>query len=606
MAKLKITVTDNIAQTAANFDKLTRAEQRAVVGSSKLGKEMDRTGRKAQKTAKSGQASFLKLGAVMAAAGAAGQIAMQGMAQEAQRVQREIRIATDEGRRFGDAMGDLVVQSGKNPEQIKQLLNAAKGIGTEFGIKDLAGITTSITEINNATGGRFSQDQIVAATSRAAKAKQVKSNIPLTPFASASLELQASQKRERGEVDPIAAENLLLGLSGSAREEMTIFIKELQKIIPTGLNTPIEEKGALMSFLTSSAGGAASSLVAGPRTLKLLERVGSITPKQLEEDLGLSKAEAAQGLAGATNAQKLINLAERTKGGEFKLEDVKTILAKDEIPARAAVEALVTNTDQLKKLITQVSGPQAGSLIDKGFQTAATVDPLFETRIETNRQEAAATLAALENKPAQSVGEATQQLDSFAKRIGMIPEAPTGDLSIDRWFQGIQTLSQRRQVEVSRQVGERGSGAIGDITQEQKALLLGQGLGVLDPRLPVFQGGELNRDITPAQGSAIIDKFIAEGFGPAARLAVESGGVSAAGGLNQAEQQTLIAAGVSQERVTELLKLIPAALETQLSLLREEMKTPPPVELGESTLRTLIDGFQGDQRTTNQPIGGLD
>lgn len=219
--------TPGAEQTMANFDKLTRKEQEAVIEGSKLGAQWEKNKRKANQLGTAGARAFKDIaGAVVGVSSVVGALtkALDLTKREYERIIDLQNKALGTQLSYNDAIGNFknnnaqaIIENKKLLEQVKQF-SVAQGARISGGPAE---VISAITDVRSKAGEGFTLDQQFGAVAQAIEAKILDPAVNLAEIASANLRTQKALG-----ISERQAQNVLTGFGPLAGGDVNAFVGE--------------------------------------------------------------------------------------------------------------------------------------------------------------------------------------------------------------------------------------------------------------------------------------------------------------------------------------------------------------------------------------------
>jgi len=521
MAQLSIgTHSPEMDQLIRKFDDLSKAEQKALLKGSQLGKELDKSGQQAGKGWRTaGDMVKGMLGPLAAATSASGAMAMVvAKIRDHWREIRELqRNSNQQQQNLSGAVGALI---SNNPQlsagEIGRMTATGQRLGARLGEGGAVRVLQGLTALRSGTPGVNDAVQM-AALEQAVLAAQVSPETDLGSFATAVVKLSGG--REDGVT---RAANILTTFGSRAGGDIATLAEHIAKL--TGVEgiskTSQEDIISLFGFLTAELGDTTGEATA-TNVRNLLTR---ITTKDIKLRNRRVKFQSDTGI------ERLLEITSRIQAGEFgESERALAQLAQQVGRGAEGISALGKISDPAARArllesrrIVNAAGTAGGSIISQQLATKEAV-MLSESGIQSVRAAQGRRENAL---AADDVGaeraRARDQVRAFREEMGLTR---------------VNEMMARPGAGLMREVNIRRMTPDEFMASERAKLIAGEfeARTGIDMRGQVLRRGRRGEDVT--------DELLRQAL-PAVSIRAD--------GLDLFEQAILRASGASSDRIEQL------------------------------------------------------
>tara|TARA_R110000824_G_scaffold28435_2_gene95540 strand:- start:10839 stop:12689 length:1851 start_codon:yes stop_codon:yes gene_type:complete len=552
LAKIKVQVTTPGAKAAADaLLKLSAAERKVALEAAGMSRAMKKTGRAGKAASSSMLAGFSKVGGALvgigsAAAAIAGSVRL--IRTEFERLKAVDTGAFTAQATLGNVVGKFIVN---NPQtsaaDVSSLRAMMREAGEPLGAGGGALAMSALMALRGQTPGASSEDQI-AAIRVAAKLKAIDPDIDMASFSANAIKLQESARRGGQELTTDQAFKTMLFTGSRAGGDISELSGAMIRLTGAeGLATgnDLQELLSLFAFGTAETGD-----VTGKPTAST---VSTLLTRMMTRPLKVDGQEIE--MVGDTGLDKLLNMVERIRAGEFE-EPHKIIKALGEgggdVMAVGLIQQLVAKLDRFLVTKEAITRTRTDTDIGAELQRIFTI-VMPEMAAELERKRAAAKLTAAEEDMSREGVRARkmEEVESLRKahKIETFEGQFLGGLGFAHKLRTIQDVRQDRSGE---EILEFGTGKVADLLARR---LLG-GETALELGIHQFSGrvgqskGERERfktiraEIIEAAATGKIEAL----FEVMARRNL----ITAEGGISLAEKQALLLQGHTEEAIAAL------------------------------------------------------
>ena len=512
---------------------------------------MKKTGRAGKAASSSMLAGFSKVGGALVGIGSAA----AAIAASVRLIRTEFdRLkAVDTGAftaqaTLGNVVGKFIVN---NPQtsaaDVSSLRAMMREAGEPLGAGGGALAMSALMALRGQTPGASSEDQI-AAIRVAAKLKAIDPDIDMASFSANAIKLQESARAGGGELTTDQAFKTMLftgSRAGGDISELSTAMIRLGGAEGLATRNDLQELLSLFAFGTAETGDATGKPTAST--------VSTLLTRMMTRPLKIDGQEIE--MFGDTGLDKLINMVERIRAGEFE-EPHKIIKALGEgggdVMAVGLIQQLVAKLDRFlvtKEAITQTrTDTDIGAELQKIF-----ISVLPEAAAELARKRAAAKLSEAEEDMTREGVRARkmEEVESLRKahKVETFEGPFLGGIGMRHKIRTIQDVRQDRSGE---EILEFGTAQVTDILARR--LLSGEesvALG-LHQFSPGRSSGERDRretiraEIKAAAATGKIEELV--------EVMARRNLIAAEGGISLAESEALIMQGHTAEAIAALKK----------------------------------------------------
>lgn len=366
MARMKIQVETPGARAAADaLLKLSAAERKVALEAAGVQRAMNKT-RKATKGASSSMLSGFKQvgGALVGIASGAAAVAasVRLIRSEFDRLKKIDVGAFTAQRTLSDAVGKFLVN---NPQtstaQVAQFQSFAKDAGAQLGAGGGIQAFKALIAVRGMTPGASEEAQAEAVRT-AIGLKTMDPDVDIASFAANAIKIQESAKRAGKDVSMAQAFKTLLFTGARAGGDVSQLAKSAIKLtgaegIATG--NDLQDLLSVFAFATAEMGD-----ITGERSATTVAALlGRLQSKPVMIGEGADRMEIER--FGATGLDKLLNLVERLRAGEFGDREAEVVRAISEgggdIQGRGLVGQLVLKLDRFQQTHAAIIAEQSAA-----------------------------------------------------------------------------------------------------------------------------------------------------------------------------------------------------------------------------------------------------
>jgi hypothetical protein len=353
MAQLKIGVqSEEVQRLIGQFDQLSKAEQKMVVGGSALGNTLD-------KSAKSGADSFGRLGVTMrgvlgsllgigSSAGVMATVVARAR-QHFQEIEQMQQRAADTQMTWSDATGAFVANNPQMDEgDIRKFMGFAMEQGRTLGAGGPQKVLRGLTALRSGTPGA-SDEQQLAAVERAVMQAQIDPQTDIGAFSTAIIKLQQSAG-----IDSVKASSLLTMFGARAGGDIAGLSGQIGKLlgVQNVAATDTADILSLFGFLTAESGDATGE--------QSVTTVQNLLSKIMTRDLKIGGKSV--NLEAETGIGRLFELLDRIETGEFGDERTAMAMAARQLMQGATGVAALGNIAAGRSRLIESQGMISGVL----------------------------------------------------------------------------------------------------------------------------------------------------------------------------------------------------------------------------------------------------
>lgn len=515
--------TKGVSDAIKAFDQLTKAEQKAVFQGAELGKTIGKSTKKGSDGIKNMTKNALAFATGMIGVNSASAIFSKIIATakgDFEQLLRFQRSALSTQQSFNDAVGSLISNNptGLTQQQLLSFQDFAKQRGAILGKGGATRVIQGLTALRSGVPG-LTDEQQRGALQKGITQAEIDPSTNIGSFAVGVAKLDQSLNKG------ITVATSALTLFGSrAGGDIATLVKQIARVIAltaTGAGTT-EELLAVTAFGTAALGD--------PTAERTVTAVGELLGNFQNKPIKIAGKEVT--FVGDTGFQKALDFIDRLKSGEFG-EDRGRVLAEVATGGQsglALLAAIFKDTATQRETLAKIQ--KSGEGFD--FQTEQLKlknDTLANAKTieEQKRAQGQQTISELSDTAGASFEASSEILDSFQETLGVTRGQREGLL---------------RQFGPTRTTLERifGSGDDEFFQTQRKRIFLGAAAAT-GRELEVGERTELQRrGLRQTLGQV----FEEEGENAAFIEAARGGLISATGGLNRFESETLRRIGATE------------------------------------------------------------